>query len=202
MAHVYPARTADISLSTGLGQLSVNGVPVASNMRTFSQVMEIGDTIYLGIAHRDAAQWEEGIYTYIGTNRFARTVILESSNGNGPVDFSAGIKDVWATIPSRTVQRADENVTNDNRTTIDFGAWPGSPDTSLVVTGQTAITDTSFVMAQVVPADTDDHTADEHWVDPPILSVGEIVPNVGFTVRALARDGNLYGKYSIAWLWK
>jgi hypothetical protein len=202
MSHIYPARTADISLTTGTGPFSVSGAAPAENMRTFNEVLEVGDTVYLGVVHREEDEWEEGIYTYVGTDRFARTQILQSSNAGSIVDFSAGIKDVFATVPSRTVQRADENVTHTGVTEIDFGSWPGVADASLAVTGQADIAADSFLMAQVVAIETDDHTADEHWVDPPIVVAGEIVEGTGFTIYAQAREDNLYGKYSISWMWK
>ena len=107
-AATVPARAADTSVMTGLGSISVSGIAPAVNLRALHAVLEIGDTVYLGIAHRERSEWEEGVYTYIDTNRFARTIILQSSNNGAPVNFTEGIKDVWATIPSRTVKRSDQ----------------------------------------------------------------------------------------------
>jgi hypothetical protein len=201
MAHIYPARTADISLTTGLGPISVTGVAPAINMRTFNQVMQIGDSVYLGVVHRDKNEWEEGLYTYVGVNRFARNVILQSSGGGTPVNFSAGIKDVFATIPSLSVQRGDENVAPNGIAEIDFGAWPGKPDTSLSIIDPNIVAD-SIVIANVNAITTVDHDADEVWIDPPIIVAGNIIQGVGFTIYAMAREDVLYGKYKVSWLWK
>jgi hypothetical protein len=202
MTHIYPARVADISLTTGLLTFSVSGVAPAVDMRTFSDVLQMGDTIYLGVAHRDKNEWEEGIYTYVGTNRFARTQILQSSNGGAPVNFSAGIKDVWATVPSLTVQRADENVTHTGVTEIDFGEWPGGTEASATVPSQFGIDADCWLTAVLLARDTDDHSADEHWIDSPTVMAGDVdVSTSSFVIYATHEDG-LYGKYSVAWAWK
>jgi len=69
-------------------------------------------------------------------------------------------------------------------TTIDFGAFPGSSDTTAVITGQAAIASGSFVEAWVTPTATTDHTADEHWVEPIKVMAGNIVAGTGFTIYA------------------
>lgn len=69
--------------------------------------------------------------------------------------------------------------------TLNFGAFPGASDAQVTVTGQAAITGTSLVEAWLVPADTADHTADEHWVESIKVMAGNIVPGTGFTIYAL-----------------
>lgn len=69
-------------------------------------------------------------------------------------------------------------------TTIDFGAFPGASDTSLAITGQTGIDSASVVTAWLQPADTDDHTADEHRVETLSVMAGNVVDGVGFTIYA------------------
>lgn len=196
---VYPARTADISLSTGLGTISVSGVAPDVGLRTFADVMQLGDTIYLGVAHRELDEWEEGIYTYIGTGRLARTTILQSSNSGAAVDFSAGIKDVWCTVPLRTVQYADQSVTHTGQTIIDFGT--SSAATSTVVPAQ-SIQANSIVLTQVMAVATADHTVADHYTAMPLVIGGEIVVGTSFTIRAISRSGNLTGTYTVAWAWK
>jgi hypothetical protein len=74
-------------------------------------------------------------------------------------------------------------------TTIDFGAFPGKSDATATVTGESGILSSSLVEAWILPADTADHTADEHVVDAPTITAGNLVVGVGFTVYAVARDG-------------
>lgn len=70
-------------------------------------------------------------------------------------------------------------------TTIDFGAFPGSSETSLNITGQTGILTTSFVEAWLFPKDTADHTADEHVYESIKVVAGNIVAGTGFTIYAV-----------------
>jgi len=194
-----PARTADVSLTTGLGPIAVSGDAPAVNARTFSEVLRIGDILYLGIAHRDKNEWEEGAYTYVGVDRFARSQITQSSAGGGPVDFSAGYKDVWATIPSRVIQRIDENVTHTGLAEVDFGV--GSPTASVEIS-DAPIMARSVLSAQVVAVATDDHDVEDHWTDAPIVVAGDIVEGAGFTIFVTARGADLTGRYTVAWMWK
>src|SRR5262249_53924476 len=59
----------------------------------------------------------------------------------------------------------------------------------VAVTGQGSIGAGSLVEAWIVPAATADHSADEHIVDPPMITAGNIIAGTGFTIYATARDG-------------
>lgn len=88
-------------------------------------------------------------------------------------------------------------------TVVDFGAYPGAPDTSVDVTGQTNIAAGSTVQAWLEATATSDHSIDEHRVDPPIITVGNIVAGTGFTIYAISRDGNRnYGQWTVQWKWQ
>ena len=69
-------------------------------------------------------------------------------------------------------------------TTIDFGAFPGSSDTKVTVTGQAGILATSKVKAYRIATDTVDHSADEHWVETIDVMAGNIVAATGFDIYA------------------
>jgi hypothetical protein len=94
--------------------------------------------------------------------------------------------------------------------TVNFGGFPGSSDTTVLVTGQTGIVANSLVEAWLVPTATGDHSADEHVADGPRIMAGNIVPGTGFTIYAVAQDeepspvgaGPMpYGQWSVAWVW-
>jgi len=108
---------------------------------------------------------------------------------------------------------------------LDFGAFPGGSDAQLVVTGQAGILAGSIVRAFLMPAQTADHSADEHWVDGPVVMAGNIVPGQGFTIYGNTRfqmpaldgvnpalgpgsaNGNggnamTYGKWTVGWAWQ
>jgi len=75
-------------------------------------------------------------------------------------------------------------------TTVNFGAFPGSYDTSVAV-AQPAILGTSLVEAWLYPVATADHSADEHLVEPIKVIAGNVVAGVGFTIYAFY-DSDIY----------
>lgn len=69
--------------------------------------------------------------------------------------------------------------------TLDFGAFPGSTDASVAVTGQTGILSGSLVEAWIFPGATADHSADEHLVESLRVVAGNVSAGVGFTIYGL-----------------
>lgn len=91
-------------------------------------------------------------------------------------------------------------------TTIDFGSYPGNPDATRTITSQAGINANAVLEAWIIATATDDHSIDEHRINPPTLTAGNILPGVGFTVYGLANDSPggdqlAYGVWSIAWRW-
>lgn len=68
---------------------------------------------------------------------------------------------------------------------LDFGSFPGASDASIVITGQAGILSNSFVEAWIFPADTVDHSADEHLVETIKVMAGNIVAGTGFTIYGI-----------------
>jgi hypothetical protein len=222
MAHIYKSRVADQSVVVGSGPIVLVGLPTQINMRTPSQVMNFGDSAYFAIVSQTANEWEEGLYTYVGQQTLARTNVMDSSNfpTAGPVNFSQGVKDVFLTQPALTAQEADQGVTNAGIAILNFGAKPGSPVAQVAVTGQGLITATSVVRAEINATATVDHSIDEHWIDPPRVVPGNIIPGTGFTIYGAMRDIALpvafrapgvpqsprpampYGQWTVSWFWK
>ena len=67
---------------------------------------------------------------------------------------------------------------------INFGAFPGSNEASVNVTGQASIASDSETDAWFVSSATGDHTANDHAYAPCFvaLTTGAVVPGTGFTV--------------------
>ena len=99
-------------------------------------------------------------------------------------------------------------------TTINFGTFPGATDATVTVTGQAAITTSNLVEAWINPTATSDHTADEHWVDPPEVFAGNIVNGTGFTIYGVIKKRaeigpssrsvdvpRIYGQWTVNWVW-
>jgi len=84
-------------------------------------------------------------------------------------------------------------------TTVDFGAYPGKDMTSIDITGQTDILSGSLVEAWLFPADTTDHTVEEHIYEDIKIIAGNVIAGTGFTIYAVSGNTLLYGQYSVAW---
>lgn len=103
-------------------------------------------------------------------------------------------------------------------TTLNFGTFPGSTDASVAVSAPT-IGSSNLVEAWIFPTATTDHTADEHWADPPEVYAGNITAGVGFTIYGVVKkradvgpmtDSTrirnvdapmVYGLWTVAWVW-
>lgn len=91
---------------------------------------------------------------------------------------------------------------NSGTAEIDFGAWPGSNEASVAVTGQTAIAAGSNIVAVVSRESTADHTVGDATYAALLvgLSVGNIVAGTGFTIYARSLE-KMQGKFALRWLW-
>lgn len=105
MAHVTGDRVKDTTTTTGTGDITVSG-SAPTGFRTLSAVATSnGDTLFIAIV--GGSEWETSLATRVSANVYTRTTILASSNSGSAVNFSAGTKDVFVTLPaSKTVSDA------------------------------------------------------------------------------------------------
>jgi hypothetical protein len=104
MALVLNDRVKETSTSTGTGTVNLAGAEVG--FETFVAGIGNTNTTYYAIVHQTAAEFEVGLGTVSDStpDTLSRTTILSSSNSDSAVDFSAGTKDVFCTLPaSKTV---------------------------------------------------------------------------------------------------
>ena len=106
MALITADRVYDTTTTTGTSALSVSGT-APTGYRTFSAVMTTNDTCYYAAVHQTANEWEVGVGTYSSSNTLTRTTILASSNSNSAVNFSAGTKNVYITMPAAKAVQVD-----------------------------------------------------------------------------------------------
>jgi len=99
MALVVNDRVKETSTTTGTGTFDLAGA--ATGFQTF--VAGVGDTntTYYAIFNQGTTEWEVGLGTVTdaATDTLARTTVISSSTGS-KVDFSAGTKDVFCTLPA------------------------------------------------------------------------------------------------------
>jgi len=69
-------------------------------------------------------------------------------------------------------------------TTVDFGAFPGSNDVTITITGQAGIIAGSCCEAWIRGEDSADHTIDEHLVETIECRAHTINPGTGFSITA------------------
>jgi hypothetical protein len=87
--------------------------------------------------------------------------------------------------------------------TIDFGAFPGKYEASVVVTGQAAINATSKAEAFVMGDDTTSaHSASDHRVMDALtgFTCGTPTAGTGFTIYATSPHRQI-GTYQLRWVW-
>ena len=102
MAFVLNDRVKETSTTTGTGSIALSGT--LSGFETFASGIGNSNTTYYAIAHQTANEFEVGFGTLDGSSaNIARTSIISSSNSDAAVNFSAGTKDVFCTLPSSKI---------------------------------------------------------------------------------------------------
>lgn len=86
--------------------------------------------------------------------------------------------------------------------TIDFGAYPGSNEASVVVTGIATIGGSAKAEAFFMRSTSSDHTANDHSYAAMLtgLSTGDVVAATGFTIYARAIEP-LTGQFTLQYVW-
>ena len=133
MALVLNDRVKETSTTTGVGAIALGGA--ATGFETFAAGVGNSNTTYYVIAHQTAAEFEVGLGTLDGdSSDLTRTTVISSSNSDSAVDFAAGTKDVFCTVPASKLLVEDAN--ND----ITIGR-------NLTVTGDLTISGDDITMA-------------------------------------------------------
>ena len=109
MALVLNDRVKETSTTTGTGTLNLDGA--STGFVTFVAGIATGNTTYYTIHNQGTAEWEVGIGTVTDASpdTLSRTTIISSSNSDSAVDFSAGTKDVFCTLPASKAVFFDES---------------------------------------------------------------------------------------------
>jgi len=131
MALVVNDRVKETSTTTGTGTLTLAGA--VTGFETFSTAIGNTNTTYYAIVNTVNAEFEVGLGT-IGAGTLARTTIISSSNSDSAVDFAAGTKNVFCTLPAsksvildasgNIVANNASNLTNLNATNLASGTVP------------------------------------------------------------------------------
>ena len=99
MALVLNDRVKETTTTTGTGAIALGGA--VSSFETFGAGVGNSNTTYYAIVHQTANEFEVGLGTLDGTSaNLTRTTVISSSNSDAAVNFSAGTKDVFCTLPA------------------------------------------------------------------------------------------------------
>ena len=108
MAHVINDRVKETTTTTGTGAVSLGGA--VTGFETFAAGIGNSNTTYYAIVHQTENEFEVGLGTLDGdSSDLTRTTVISSSNSDSAVDFAAGTKDVFCTIPASKLVFEDNN---------------------------------------------------------------------------------------------
>src|SRR6056300_807470 len=108
MALIIADRIKETTTTTGTGTYTLAGA--ADGFESFAEIGDGNTTYYVCTAGTD---FEVGIGTYTATGTtLARTTILQSSNSDAAVNWTAGEKTIFCTVPAEkyVFQDASGNV--------------------------------------------------------------------------------------------
>ena len=151
MALIINDRVKETTTTTGTGTINLAGA--SGGFQTFVAGIGTTNTTYYAIVAQSGTEYEIGIRTLPDATpeTLSRTTILESTNSDAAVDFSAGTKDVFCTYPAKRAPSpsmdATAYVTTHNSTlsddqTIDSGVLAGP----VTITGTQTVTGTLVVI--------------------------------------------------------
>jgi len=129
MALVLNDRVKESTTTTGTGTVNLGGA--ATGFETFVAGVGNSNTTYYCIAGQGTAEFEVGIGTVTDASpdTLSRTTILSSSNSDSAVNFSAGTKDVFCTLPaSKTIREVDTALNTPTGTTAQRAGSPAAGD--------------------------------------------------------------------------
>jgi hypothetical protein len=99
MALVINDRVKVTSTTTGTGAVALGAAQ--TGFESFADGIGNNNTTYYTIFNQGTAEFEVGLGTLDGTSaNLTRTTVISSSNSDNAVNFSAGNKDVFCTLPA------------------------------------------------------------------------------------------------------
>jgi len=117
MALVINNRVRETTTTTGTGAQTLAGA--VDGFQTFAAGIGNSNTTYYAISLNTANEWEVGLGTLNSdSSTLTRTTVLESSNSDSAVDFAAGSKEVFCTLPSEKALYLDASGALANATVI------------------------------------------------------------------------------------
>ena len=151
MAFALNDRVKETSTTTGTGTFDLAGAE--TGFESFVSGIGNGNITYYAISNDGTAEFEVGFGTVTdaATDTLSRDTIISSSNSDALVDFSAGTKTVFCTLPASRTPSAGmtaqtfvntHNSTISEDQTLDSGVLAGP----VSITGTQVITGTLVII--------------------------------------------------------
>ena len=151
MALVINDRVKETSTTTGTGTISLAGAE--AGYETFVAGIGTTNTTYYAIELNSASEFEVGIGTVTDAtpDTLSRDTVISSSNGDALVNFSAGTKNVFCTLPAKramspSMTATDYLVTHATTLSQDQTIASGVLAGPVTITGTQTITGTVVVI--------------------------------------------------------
>jgi hypothetical protein len=93
----FADRVKDTTTTTGTGTITVSNT-APTGFRTFASAFALTSWVYYAIVGA-TGEWEVGTGILLTSTTISRIQVFASSNAGALVNFSAGTKDVFNTIP-------------------------------------------------------------------------------------------------------
>ena len=100
----YPDRVKETTTTTGTGSITLAGA--ATGYRSFSAALLDGTRVDYCIVQQDGSEWEVGEGTFTSPSTLSRDTVYSNHNSTTSlINFSAGTKDVFVTLPGSDIDR-------------------------------------------------------------------------------------------------
>ena len=164
MALVLNNRVRETTSTTGTGAVTLGGA--VGGFQSFAAGIGNSNTTYYAISINSENEWEVGLGTLNGdSSTLTRTSVLESSNSDSAVNFSAGSKEVFCTLPAEKAVYLDADgasvpalggqITDETKTFSNYSVLTANRTL-------TAASDTNYML--VGPIDVDSYVWDVNMV--------------------------------------
>ena len=151
MALIVNDRVKETSTTTGTGTLNLAGAE--TGYESFVSGIGTGNTTYYAIELNSANEFEVGIGTVTDASpdTLSRDTVISSSNSDAKVNFSAGTKNVFCTLPAKramspSMTATDYIVTHATTLSQDQTIASGVLAGPVTITGTQTITGTVVVI--------------------------------------------------------
>jgi hypothetical protein len=136
---IYHNRVKETTTSIGTGDMTLLGA--VTQFSTFTARYAINEVFTYCIEGQTGGEWEVGYGWLSSSTVLVRLTVLQSSNSDTPVSFSAGIKNIFLTVDASKITSIGEA----GSVVIDFGQAPGSNVATTSVSGLRGITPTANI---------------------------------------------------------